>query len=280
MKQLLYVGLALLVLPVGSSVADQAGATLAFDAASIKPQDGDPAFVPSSPSRFVDVNATLKSLITWAWDVRDFQVVGGPAWIGSRRFDISARSPRPVSEATMRLMVQQLLADRFQLRTRVEPRRMARYVLRKARSGDALGPGLTAAQTNCADVLAARFGAPAPTGSNEPVCAWRVGITPPVARMMVDGATMRSFAGLLDRLLRRKVVDATGLQGPYDIRLEFSSDQLPMAVPPSADIPVAAPRDGLSLFTALEEQLGLKLDSDQGPVDVIVVESARLPEPD
>ena len=92
-----------------------------FEVVSIRPQDADPGFIPSSPDRFIDVNATLKSLITWAWNVRDFQVSGGPPWADSRRFDVSARSPRPVSEATMRLMVQRLLADRFQLRTRVEP---------------------------------------------------------------------------------------------------------------------------------------------------------------
>jgi uncharacterized protein (TIGR03435 family) len=235
--------------------------------------------VPSSPDRFVDANATLKGLITWAWDVRDFQVEGGPEWASSRRFDVTARSPRPVSEATMRLMVRQLLADRFQLRTRLEPRRMARYVLRTARPDSRPGPGLQPAKINCAQVLAERFGAPPPSGSTAPACAWRVGITAPVARMMVDGAPMPHFAGLLERLLRRKVVDGTGLQGTYDIRLEFSSDQLPMAVPPSGDAPAAAPRDGLSLFTAVEEQLGLKLESEQGPVDVIVIDSAQLPTP-
>jgi len=249
-----------------------------FEVVSIRPQDADPGLIPSSPDRFIDVNATLQSLITWAWNVRDFQVSGGPPWADSRRFDVSARSPRPVSEATMRLMVQRLLADRFQLRIRIESRQMPRYVLRTARQDAALGPGLKPAPVNCADVLAARFGAPAPDGGTEPACLWRVGITAPVARMFVDGAPMSQFAGLLERLLRRKVVDATGLTGAYDIRLEFSSDQLPMAVPPG-DAPAAPARDGLSLFTALEDQLGLRLQSEQGPVDVIVIESAQPPAP-
>ena len=139
-----------------------------FEVVSIRPQDADPGFIPSSPDRFIDVNATLKSLITWAWNVRDFQVSGGPPWADSRRFDVSARSPRPVSEATMRLMVQRLLADRFQLRTRVEPRQMPRCVLRTARQDAALGPGLTPAPVNCADVLAARFGAPRPMAARSP----------------------------------------------------------------------------------------------------------------
>jgi len=251
-----------------------------FEVASIKPQEGDPGFVPSSPERFVDANATLRSLIAWAWNIRGFQIEGGPGWAESQRFDVSARAPQRVTERTMRLMVRELLADRFQLRVRVEPRQMARYVLRTARVDGRLGPGLQPASVDCAAVLAERFGAPAPAGSDAPVCLWRVGISPPVARMFVDGAPLSEFAGLLERLLNRKVVDSTGLTGPYDVRLEFSSDQLPMAVP-AAD-PAATPqpaRDGLSLSTALQDQLGLTLESERGPVDVIVIESAQLPQP-
>jgi uncharacterized protein (TIGR03435 family) len=277
MKRLLGAGLALAI-AVPSPAAAQADAVPVFDAISIKVQEGNPSFVPSSPGRFADVNATLESLITWAWDVRDFQVEGGPEWAASRRFDVTARSPRPVSETTMRLMVRQLLADRFQLRTRVERREMRRYILRRARADGRLGPGLQRADTNCAEVLAARFGAPAPRGSSEPVCAWRVGIAAPLAQMIVDGAPMPGFAGLLERLLGRKVVDGTGLEGFYNVRLEFSSDQLPMAAPPALDS-AATPRDGLSIFTALQDQLGLRLDSEQGPVDVVVIESAELPSP-
>jgi uncharacterized protein (TIGR03435 family) len=277
MNRTLSLALAVAVVASGAAVIAQDAAMPAFDVISIKPQEGNPSFIPSSPTRFVDVNATMRSLITWAWNVRGFQVEGGPAWADSQRFDVSARSPRPVSERTMRLMVRQLLADRFQLRTRVEPREMARYVLRTVRADGALGTGLTPAQIDCAAVLAERFGAPAPAGSTAPACSWRVGIAPPVARMFVDGAPMGEFAGLLERLLNRKVVDGTGLKGTYDIRLEFSSDQLPMAVPPASDPP--PPRDGLSLSTALTEQLGLKLESDRGPVEVIVIESAQLPAP-
>ena len=249
-----------------------------FEVTSIRPQTGEPGFIPSSPNQFVNASATLKSLITWAWDIRDFQVDGGPDWVDSERFDVSARSPRPVSEATMRLMVRRLLAERFQLRSRVESRQMQRYVLRTARADGSPGPGLKSAPINCAQVLAERFGAPAPDGSVEPECAWRVGISPPVARMFADGAPIPQFAALLERFLRRKVVDATGLKGAYDIRLEFSSDQLPMAGPP-ADAPAAQPRDGLSLVTALQDQLGLRLQSERGPVDVLVIESAQRPTP-
>lgn len=260
---------------MAAAATAQDAAVTPFDAVSIRPQTGDPSFIPSTPRRFVDVNATLRSLVTWAWDVRGFQVEGGPEWAGSRRFDVSATTSEPVSQTTMRLMVREMLADRFGLKVRIDTRELPRYVLRTARGDARLGPSLQPATNDCAAVLAARFGAPAPAGSNEPSCLWRIGISPPVARMMVDGAPMREFAALLERLLERKVIDGTGLPGAYDIRLEFGSDQLPMAVPPS-DISAPA-RDGLSLFTALQDQLGLELQSDRGPVDVIVIESASLP---
>lgn len=278
MRWMTCVGLVTVALTAAQLVAQTADLPV-FDAVSIKPQDGDPGYLPSSPDRFVDTNATLLSLIAWAWNVRGFQIEGGPDWADSRRFDVEARSPRPVSERTMRLMVRQLLADRFQLRTRIEPRPMARYVLRLARTDGRLRPGLKPTTIDCAAILANRFGAPAPTDGTAPPCPWRVGIAPPVARMVVDGASIGEFAGLLERLVNRKVVDGTGLQGTYDIRLEFGTDQLPMAVPPPDAAVPSPPRDGLSLFTALEEQLGLKLESDRGPVDVIVVESAQLPSP-
>jgi uncharacterized protein (TIGR03435 family) len=271
---------AMLAFVSAAMVSAQEAVVPTFDVTSVRPQEGDPAFVPSSPDRFVDVNATLRSLVTWAWNVRGFQVDGGPAWAESQRFDVSARSPRPVSEATMRLMVRQLLADRFQLKVRVERRQMPRYVLRAAHADGTFGPDLRPATIDCAAVLALRFGAPAPPGSQAPDCTWRIGISPPVARLIVDGAPMAEFAGLLERLLNRKVIDGTGWRGPYDIRLEFSSDQLPMGSPPADDARPAAPsRDGLSLFTALHEQLGLRLESERGPVDVLVIESAQRPDP-
>ena len=277
-RQHSWVVLIVAAVTASAPVASQDAGAAAFDVISIRPQDGDPSFIPSTPRRFVDVNATLRSLVTWAWDVRGFQVEGGPDWAGSQRFDVSATTSRPVSETTMRLMVRQLLADRFRLQTRVETREMTRYALRMARTDGRLGPSLQRATRDCSAILAARFGAPAPADSGEPECPWRVGISPPVARMMVDGTPMRAFAGLLERLVNRKVVDETGLQGAFDIRLEFSSDQMPIPIPPG-DTPPAAPRDGLSLFTALEDQLGLELRSVRGPVDVIVIESAERPSP-
>ena len=92
---------------------------------------------------------------------------------------------------------------------------MPRYVWRLARTDGKPGPRIKPVQLNCAGVLAARFGAPPPEGSHEPECAWRVGIAPPVAQLLIDGAPMPELAGLLERLLRRKVVDATGLKAPF-----------------------------------------------------------------
>jgi uncharacterized protein (TIGR03435 family) len=133
--------------------------------------------------------------------------------------------------------------------------------------------------TDCAAILAARAGNPPMDAAGTP-CARQVGIAPPAAFMMVDGAPMREFAGLIERLVRRPVVDGTGLAGSFDVRLDFSTEGLGFPTPPPDAAQPTPARDVPSLFTALEEQLGLKLESRRGPVPVIVIESAQLPKPD
>ena len=251
----------------------------AFEVASIKPGDLDAAHPPSSPDRFAMMSTTLKSLIAYGYDVRDFQIEGGPDWAGSSTYMVNAKAPGPVGQPAMRSMVRRLLAERFALRTHTESREMPIYRLVKARDDGRLGERLQPAAVDCAAILSARSGAPPPPGdTTSPQCAWRVGIAPPVAMMFVDGAPIREFAGLLERLVGRRVVNDTGLTGTFDIRLEFASDQMPTSLP----LPPAgtAARDGLSLFTALEEQLGLRLESTRGPVPVIVIDDASLPTPD
>ena len=272
--------LAALIAIAGAGLPAQDAGLPSFEVASIKPQTGSPQYVPSSPDRYVHPQATLRSLVGYAWDVRDFQVEGGPDWTGSRAFDVSARAPGAVGDRAMRLMMRRLLAERFALRTRSETRELPSYALVRARREGELGTGLVPASVDCAAILAQRAGALPPPGDASPACAWRVGIAPPAAFMMVDGAPMGEFAGLIERLVRRRVVDETGLAGSFDVRLEFSTEGLGLPTPPPDATPPTPARDIPSLFTALEEQLGLKLESRRGPVPVIVIESAQLPTPD
>ena len=117
-------------------------------------------------------------------------------------------------------------------------------------------------------------------GDPIPQCAWRIGLSAATSRMFLDGASIPRFAALLQPLLRRRIIDRTDLTGTFDIELEFATDLIDLPLPLQPDAPAGTPRDGLSLFTAVEEQLGLKLEAQRGPVDVIVIDAARMPEPD
>lgn len=142
----------------------------AFEVASLKPQAGSPAYIPSAPDRFTNSQATLHSLIAYGWDVQSFQIEGGTEWGGSRRFDVNAQAPRRVDLPTMRLMVRRLLAERFALRTHVEMRELPIYALVAARREGGRAPGLTPAAVDCAAILAERAGAAPPPGSSAPAC--------------------------------------------------------------------------------------------------------------
>ena len=98
--------------------------------------------------------------------------------------------------------------------------------------------------------------------------------------MTLDGAPMSQLATALESLVRRRVVDETGLSGTFDMRMEFGAEQMPFTVPLPPGATAPSPRDGLSVFTALEEQLGLKLDARRGPVPVVVIDGAEPPTPD
>ena len=254
----------------------------AFEAASIKPRTGEPAFsTSSSPDRFVNPDATLASLIRWAYDLQDFQVIGGPDWIRSRRFDVSARAPARASESDMGLMLRRLLAERFELRTHTETRQMPTYALVRAGDDGRVGERLKPSKVDCPSVLASRGSAIPERAPGEPLpsCLWRVGFTAVSATMILDGAPIAQLATYLQRMVRRVVLDETGLAGTFDIQLEFAPEQMPTRLPVPTDSQ-AVPRDGLSVFTALEEQLGLKLESRRGPVLVIIVDQASPPSPD
>ncbi len=256
----------------------------AFEVASIKPQVGKAVYGPDSPDRFTHPDATLVALIRFAYNVQDFQVIGGPGWVTSSRFDVSAKAAAPPpSQDQMRLMVRRLLIERFGLRTHVETRQLPTYALVRARPEGSPGVRLRPSTVDCTAILAApggssRLGRTA-DGAFAP-CSWRIGITPAVATMLLDGAPLSHFANLLQSLVKRVVIDETGLGGTYDIQLEFAPEQTGVPLPPSPGGPAPPPRDGLSIFTALDDQLGLKLESRRGPVEIIVIDHAETPTAD
>jgi uncharacterized protein (TIGR03435 family) len=215
----------------------------AFDVASVKPNPTGTgnSGVNTGHGRLAATNVTLRRLIQSAFDVNDFQIVGGPDWIGAEKYDIEAKAD--ISAQTGHFdygpMLQALLADRFRLKVHRETRQLPVYSLVIARNGPKLtghtGTGGAATNTSHASGKATLT------------------------------ATMASMAGLAYRLgrdLDRKVIDNTGLKGEYDLTLEWAPDPRPDSTAPS-------------IFTALPEQLGLKLESTRGPVEVVVIDSVE-----
>jgi uncharacterized protein (TIGR03435 family) len=241
-----------------------------FELASLKPGD------PSSRNTFMNVtpgggfqasNMNLKFLIRFAYSVEDFQISGGPAWMNSEAYDVDAK-PSPGAAVDIRTMnvpqreefqkriqlkVQALLAERFKLTIHRESKDMPIYELVVAKNG----PKLTAA---------------APGEGKGPR-----GLRMRYGEFQGSGATLPVLAQRLFLLTGRMVVDKTGLTGNYDFKLDFTPEPGQMAPPPPGIEKEPLPAPGPSIFTALQEQLGLKLQSAKGPVEVIVVDRVEKP---
>jgi bla regulator protein blaR1 len=259
-----------------SSAADVAKLP-SFEVASVKPNvsgDGRVMLMQQPGGRLNLVNVPLRLLIRNAYRVQDSQIAGGPDWLGAARFDIVAKAENPnASVEELQLMTRSLLADRFKLVMRSEKREMPIYAMVPVRSDGKLGPQLHKSDTDCGGPSAPPAGPPAP--GQIPRCAFTVGFGNVKAR----GTTLPALATTLSTFAGRIVVDRTALTGGYDVELAWTPDQTPRAQgdqPPQVN---GAPIDpnGPSLFTALQEQLGLKLESTRDRVDVLVVERAEKP---
>jgi uncharacterized protein (TIGR03435 family) len=265
-----------------------------FEVASVKPNKsgvGGPRRIGFQPGgRFTATNVPVLDLISIAYGQPEplptFQILGAPGWAASDSFDITAKAetdipPGPTGPpAQMFLMLRGLLADRFKLVAHEESRDQPVYLLRLDRSDGKLGPNLRPSTVDCAAMMrgAARGGptpGPPPPGQ-APMCGAMFG----PGRMMSGGTPIQMMVNGLARLVNRPVLDRTGLTGNYETTLEFTPDQSqlpPGGLPPGVPAP---PVDGPSLFTALKEQLGLKLESDHAPVRVLVIDSIQQPNPD
>jgi uncharacterized protein (TIGR03435 family) len=232
----------------------------AFDAVSIKPNKSGSGStsVHTDDVRYRATNISLKSLIRDAYDLQsEDQVIGLPAWANSIGFDISAKidaetlalmkAASKIEAGRMRNeMMKTVLADRFQLKVHPETKELPMYDLTLAKGG---------AKMKTAD--------PAKEGGN---------MNSNNQTLTVTGIPMSSLCNYLSRRLHRQVTDKTGLSGRYDFVLRWSPDEA------AGEAPAASGTEQLpSLFTALQEQLGLKLDSTKGPVDTIVVDKVEMP---
>jgi bla regulator protein blaR1 len=223
---------------------------------------------------FEAVNATLGSFIRLAYGLREFQTVGAPEWVDADRFDIQARGPQGAVESEAPRRLQALLAERFALKVHRETRDRPIYALVLARANGSVGSRLRQSQgPPAAAGFAAAGGQCTPPGPPGPVSIRLCGVT---------------MAALVDTFLPiytgRRVVDRTGLTGGFDLALYFDNKPIP-GVGPGGGLPLSsqaaepAATDVVSIFTALEEQLGLKLEPQTGPAEVLVIDHVERPTP-
>lgn len=263
---------------------------IAFEAASVKPNrsgDADTSLRPQPGGRFSATNAPVALFITYAYQLQPFQLQGGPGWIRSDRFDVTARlgGDSPVlsgdGQATpLMLAMRTLLGDRFALVVHWETQDLPIYALVPARSDRKLGPNIRPSTVDCVALSAARAAAAkegrtlTPNASDQVVCGMRNS----GGRFQFGGNPMSTFALGLSNQVGRVVVDRTGLSGNWDFEFTFTPERVRQASPGSPQTEIDP--NGPSLFTALQEQLGLKLESTKGPVRVLVIDHVEQASPD
>jgi uncharacterized protein (TIGR03435 family) len=244
--------------PPPKPMADNAN--LAFEVATIKPANPENRGLSMLVGRggnnlFTTTNSTVNDLITLAYGLHARQIAEGPSWLESEKFDISAKPEQPgIPNLTqLQVMVRKLLADRFGLAFHIEKREVSAYVISVGRNG----PKLSKSES----------------GGNLPGFGGRGpgGVT-------VVNSTMAEFAGFLQsRILDRPVVDQTGLSGKFNFTLEWRPDQAQLPQGPNAPQLPPEIENRPDLFTAIQEQIGLKLDAARAPVEVYVVDKVQKP---
>jgi uncharacterized protein (TIGR03435 family) len=244
------------------------------------------------PGGLTATNMPVRALIIQAYRLQEYELVNLPGWAADERFDVTARSSHPQASADeRRVMLQALLADRFKLRMHPETREMAMYSLVFARDDQRLGPGLTPSPIDCAarsrgtEPSAAAPPAPTPPAGEQPLpeCGISLGMTPAASFLRGGSVAFPEIVRLIATNLGRPVVDKTGLVGAFNIRMRFHSQSsglpgMPVRPPGGA---AATPDDSVpSLTTAVQEQLGLKLEPGRAPVPIQVVDSVERPTED
>jgi uncharacterized protein (TIGR03435 family) len=250
-----------------------------FEVASIKPAapDARGMWIRTAPGGRVNItNMTLKELIVIAWRVQPFQISGGPAWLDSVHYDISAKPESSPKQGEIPLMLQALLTDRFQLTIHRETKELPVYALVLAKRDGKLGPGLTESKEGaCTQFDPTKPSAPPEPGKPPVTYCGNMRMSP--SSMQAIRVPMAQMIPMLERRLGRTVIDKTGLTGNFDFSVEWTPDETlgprfgPDAPQPQSDTA------GPSIFTALQEQLGLKLESQKGPVEILVIDRAEKP---
>jgi uncharacterized protein (TIGR03435 family) len=236
--------------------------------ASIKPTRGDTpgaSFASEPGGRFTMTNAPIRGLIVSAYPIESGEVIGAPDWVLSDRYDVTVKAEGDPSREAMRMILQALLKDRLKLAARYESQERPVYFLTLARTDGRLGPQLRQTTLDCDAIEATQQQGQqrqVKVLNDAPVCGLRVA----GGRFTANGISLPLLTTNLRSRVGRVVIDKTGLTGRYDLSLVFA------ARPDDPDQP--------SVFTALEEQLGLKLENGRAPLQVLVIDRIERPTPD
>jgi uncharacterized protein (TIGR03435 family) len=251
---------------------------LAFEVASIKPtKTHGTSTLLLYPGRLSVTNMRLGGLILRSYRLQSDQLaVGWPDWIDSEAFDIEARAAGNVSSEQLMLMLRTLLADRFKLTLRHETKELPIYRLTMVRDGQ-LGQKLK--RSSGSDCVPPPVPGAPPDASTPNSVAPQCGLFSPLGHWIGRATTIDTLASVLSmQSLHRVVANQTHLTGTFDFDLEWADLAFLFSPQANANDPPLA--DGPSLFTALQEQLGLKLESSKAPVDVLVIDHVERPTPD
>lgn len=234
-----------------ATIAGQAGDPR-FDVVSVRPNTGRDLsipFGPTPPDGITLTNSPLESIIRYAYSVQPFRLVGVPGWTREERFDITAKASAPITDAERRLMMRALLVDRFRLKAHFESRDQTVYVMTRAQANGQIGPGLRL-RPDCVEKPCESSGS-----SNRATGIARVRAT------TLDRLAEGALSLMLDQVVRNE----SGVAGTFDVELSWRPD-------------TADPTDNRpSFFTAVEEQLGMRLSPQRRPVDVLVIDSIERP---
>ena len=257
-----------------------------FEVVSVKPNKvvGRAGIIsgPNRPGQFFITNVSLQAIISYAYNVQDYELVGLPGWTRRERFDITARYPEGANQQQVyREMLQNVLIDRFGLKARREEREMTAYRLVVAKAGQ-FGPFLVPSDIDCTQWRAQNKPQIGAGGKSlvDPAGVRSVCMMSAHQNWISGGAQSLSIlATILQTHLQARVVDHTGLKGTFDIDVAWTAAQDVDPQLPGRPANPAAPLSG-DIFTAFQEQLGLKLEPSREKINIVVVESVSQPTPD
>jgi uncharacterized protein (TIGR03435 family) len=282
-----------------------------FEAASIKAFDNSgsgPVMMRIMPGRVEASGVPLRLLLRQALRVQDYQIIGAPDWVNGERYSISAKMPDGAQPNASPVMMANLFKDRFKLVTHTETRELPIFELVAARQDGKLGPNLKPSSAECQAQIQARRGGPPPAGGgrpggpapggpggqpepgrgaggpppldfSKPAPCGSLGIGPGMAT--AGGQPIAQVAQFLSQFTGRPVYDKTGLTGTYDFNLRWAPESAaggsPLGPPPPGATPPPVDPDAPNIYTAVQEQLGLRLENTKGPVEVVVIDRIERP---